>query len=128
MFSRGLLRSYLEMAHYSVTEACEPSQACEKLARNDFDVVVVSLDLPGEGAFKVLDQLRNGVGDPSLPALALTRNEAQAPPVNGHARFDDYQAKFDRQAIIRSIEKLVGFHHTASGPEHERQPQATIEA
>jgi CheY-like chemotaxis protein len=128
MFSRGLLRSYLEMADYSVTEACEPSEACEKLASNDFDVAIVSLDLPGEGAFKVLDQLRNGVGEPSLPALALTRNEAPAPPVNGHARFDDYQAKFDRQAIIRSIEKLVGLHRTASGPERERQPQATIEA
>lgn len=128
MFSRGLLRNYLEMAHYSVSEAGEPSEAREKLASNHFDVVLVSLDLPGEGAFKVLDQLRNGVAEPSLPALALTANEEQAPPVNGHARFDDYQSKFDRHAIIRSIEKLIDFHHTASGPERERQPQATIEA
>jgi len=127
MFSRGLLRSYLEMAEYSVSEAREPSEACEKLANHGFDVVAVSLDLPDEGAFKVLDQLRNGAGEPSLPVLALTRNE-ERPAVNGHAQFDDYQAKFDRQAIIQSIEKLVGSHHTASGPESERQPQATIEA
>ena len=127
MFSRGLLRSYLEMANYAVIEACEPSEACEKLASNDFDVAVVSLDLPEEGASKVLDQLRSAAGEPSLPALALTRHE-ERPPVNGHAQFDDYQAKFDRQAIIRSIEKLVGLHHTASNPERERQAQATIEA
>ncbi len=128
VFSRGLLRSYLEMAGYSVTEACEPSDACEKLARNDFDLVAVSLDLSEDGAFEVLDHLRKGVGEPSLPALALTRSGEQRPPVDGRARFDEYQEKFDRLAVIRSIEKLIGLHDTASRSERERPAEATMEA
>src|SRR5208283_1707701 len=78
IFSRGLLRNYLEMARYSVTEAGEPSQAREMLASNDFDIVLVSLDLPKGGAFEVLDNLRNSVLGSSLPAIALT-DEQQGP-------------------------------------------------
>jgi len=126
MFSRGLLRSYLEMADYSVVEACDPLEAAVKLADGAFDTAVVSLDLPENGALKVLDQLRHG--EKSMPALALVRNDGPRPEVNGHGQFDDYQAKFDRQAIIRSVEKLVGVHHGASNAEFERQVQATIEA
>jgi len=128
MFSRGLLRSYLEMADYSVIEASDPSEAGEKLASNAFDVAVVSLDLPVEGAFKVLDQLRAGASESVMPALALTRNDEDQPPINGHARFDDYQAKFDRPAMIRSIEKLVGSHHAAAGAGPGLHAQSPIEA
>jgi len=128
IFSRGLLRNYLEMAGYSVTETSEPSEACEKLAHHDFDVVAVSLDLPEEGAFEVLNHLRNGADEPSVPALALTQGGEQQPPANGHAQFDEYQEKFDRLAVIRSVERLISLRHTSSGSEREGQPEASVEA
>jgi two-component system chemotaxis sensor kinase CheA len=126
MFSRGLLRSYLEMADYSVTEACDASEAGQKLAGNEYDVALVSLDLPEGGAFKLLDQLHHGNDEQMMPALALTGGEEQPSEVDRHARFDDYQAKFDRQAIIKSIAKLVG-HHATSSAAADHQPEAIIE-
>ena len=127
MFSRGLLRSYLEMADYAVTEACDVLEAGQKLASDGYDVALVSLDLPEEGAFKVLEQLRHGNDEQAMPALALMRGDEEPSEVNGHGRFDDYQAKFDRQAIIKSVAKLVG-HHPASNAAADHQPEATIEA
>ena len=128
MFSRGLLRSYLEVAGYSVVEAGEATDACEKLARNHFDLVATSLDLPAGGAFKVLEHLCNGGGKPRLPALALIRTEEQRPLPNGHAQFDDYQLKFDRHTIIRSIETLLGPRHALPHAQIESQPEAVMEA
>jgi len=125
VFSRALLRSYLEMAGLSVIEACDAAEACEKLGCNKVDVVVVSLDLPEEGAFSVLDHVRTGTDDSQPPTLALTgRPEEQAPPANGHPRFDDYQTKFERAAMIRSIEKLMGLSHTQPSAHHNGRMEA----
>lgn len=123
VFSRALLRSYLEMAGLSVIEACDAAEAREKLGYNKVDVVVVSLDLPDKGAFGVLDYIRTRTADLQPPTLALTgRPEEQAPPANGHPRFDDYQTKFERAAMIRSIEKLRGLSSHTQPRVHHNGP------
>ena len=128
-FSRELVRSYLDMAGHCVTEASEPAEACEKLASGAFDVAVMSLELPDEGAFRLLGEIRNRPGQ-YMPVLALARREGETPaahPQNQDARFDDCQAKFDRPAVLRSIAKMLGAGNQA-GAEYDNSSGLVMEA
>ncbi len=55
-FSRGLIRSYLEMAGHNVVEAGGVEEALEKLESGHIDLTIVSANLPGNGA--VLERIR----------------------------------------------------------------------
>jgi two-component system, chemotaxis family, sensor kinase CheA len=104
-FSRGLLRGYLEIAGHKVIEASDWQEAVAKLGSHSVDVVVTSLDLPGRGAFKLLDSIRHMPSQQNLPVLALTTNATQQA---GHADcFSDYFSKTDRFAMLRSLDRLA---------------------
>jgi two-component system chemotaxis sensor kinase CheA len=51
-FSRGLIRSGLDMAGYQVLEAANLDEALRSLERHPVDIVVTSLDLPPERQFR----------------------------------------------------------------------------
>jgi two-component system chemotaxis sensor kinase CheA len=114
-FSRGMLRNYLEMAGHRVLEAASTAEAIEKLGRERVDVVMASLDLPGTG-FDLLERIRKLPGLGSLPVLALAnRAEETETPIARSHDFEDYQMKFDREAMLRSIEKLAAAVNPAAG-------------
>ena len=68
-FSRGLIRSGLDMAGYRVLEAANGDEAIRGLEHNAIDVVVAALDLPcnGSGDFLSRDAAPSGVGADSGP-------------------------------------------------------------
>jgi two-component system chemotaxis sensor kinase CheA len=106
-FSRGMLRNYLEMAGHRVWEAASSAEAIEKLGSTRIDVVMASLDLPGSGV-DLLTRIRKLPGLGTLPVLALAnRAEETETPLAQIHRFEDYQMKFDRVSMLRSIEKLA---------------------
>jgi len=106
-FARGLLRSELQMAGYQVVEAANTTEAISHLERSAVDMVLVAVDLPPAGGREVLDAVRRRPGSTKVPVLALASGTAQATQPEGAAEFDDYQSKFDRQAMLRSIERLA---------------------
>jgi len=106
-FFRGLVRSSLEMAGYQVVEAGAAAAALKHFERRRIDIVAASLDLPDSGGFDFLEKVRRMPGVSGTPALALVSSEHQKLDRGTHpVEFDDYQIKFDRQGILRSIGRL----------------------
>ena len=107
-FSRGLMRNDLEMAGYRVLEAGSSEEALDKLNGERVDVLVSSLDLPGEGPLDLLRRIRTAPELCALPTLALaTTAEQTEQRIDQQYQFDDCQLKFDRDAMLGSVEKLA---------------------
>ena len=111
-FARGLLHSELQMAGYQVIEAAGAAEAISRLEQGGIDVVIVAEDLPRAGSQEVLDAVRRRPGSERIPLLALASGPVQGRPA-GSEQFDDCQSKFDREAMLRSLERL------AAALEHE---------
>ena len=95
------------MAGYRVVEAADSRQAMHELERQDIDMVAASLDLPEGGGFAFLEQIKRVPTLAGIPVLALAGREGERPPLGKHAaEFEDFQVKFDRQGVLRSLSKL----------------------
>jgi two-component system, chemotaxis family, sensor kinase CheA len=100
-FTRGLLRSELQMAGYRVVEAADTAEAQGHLERSPIDLVLVDADLPPTVRRELLAAVRRQ--PVKIPVLALAAGSDQP---EGAAEFDDCQSRFDRQAMLLSIERL----------------------
>jgi two-component system chemotaxis sensor kinase CheA len=117
-FTRGLVRSSLEMAGYRVIEAADTKQALHELERRAVDVVAASVDLPAAGGFDFLEQMRKVPTLVGIPALALANRGDEKPPRGKYpVEFEDFQVKSDRGAVLRSLARL-----SAEAGEGDREP------
>jgi len=107
-FSRGLIRSGLDMAGYRVLEAANLDEAIRGLEHQPVDVVVAALDLPPKGSAALLEAMRRRPEWEAIPVLALadTPEQVREPAVRT-AGFQDCQAKFDREAMLESVARLA---------------------
>jgi two-component system chemotaxis sensor kinase CheA len=106
-FTRGIVRSSLEMAGYNVIEAVDARQALQELERRNVDVVAASLDLPAGGGFDFLEKMRRVPTLVGIPALALANRGDEKPPRGKYpVEFEDFQMKFDRDAMLQSLARL----------------------
>jgi two-component system chemotaxis sensor kinase CheA len=104
-FSRGLVRSYLEIAGHRVIEAGSHTEALEKLGKEPVDVVMTALNLPGGGALALLDSIKNQHSHLQIPVVALADDKTGAD--GNAAAFTDCFFKFDRMEMSRSLERLA---------------------
>ncbi len=106
-FVRGLVRNTLEMAGYRVVEAADAKGALREMERRKVDVVLAGVDLPSDGGCGLLEGMRRVPGLTQIPSLALIDTVEQAPDEAARATgFSDYQLKFDRDAMLRSLARL----------------------
>jgi two-component system chemotaxis sensor kinase CheA len=107
-FSRGLIRSGLEMAGYRVTEAANSDEAIRGLEQQAVDAVVASLDLPPGGTSALLAAMRRRPEWEAIPVLALAESADQVRAQGGQPMgFQDCQVKFDREAMLASLARLA---------------------
>jgi two-component system chemotaxis sensor kinase CheA len=107
-FSRGLIRSGLDMAGYRVFEAANLEEAIRSLEKQPVDVVMASLDLPPDGTAALVAAMRGRPEWQTIPVLALADTAAQMEPSDlRKAGFQDCHAKFDREAMLESLSKLA---------------------
>ena len=107
-FSRGLIRSGLDMAGYRVLEAANLDEAIRGLEQQPVDVVVAALDLPPNGSSALLAAMRRRPEWEGIPVLALADSAEQVQARAGQtADFQDCQAKFDREAMLESVARLA---------------------
>ncbi|MBK9169800.1 MAG: hybrid sensor histidine kinase/response regulator [Bryobacterales bacterium] len=106
-FSRGLIRSGLDMAGYRVREAATVDEAVRALEQELPTVVVVAADLPPGGSAALLTAMRRCPEWASIPLLALTDPETSGAADLRGAGFQDCQAKFDREAMLDSVARLA---------------------
>jgi two-component system, chemotaxis family, sensor kinase CheA len=105
-FSRGLIRSGLDMAGYRVLEAANLDEAIRGLEQQPVDVVVTALDLPPNGSSALLAAMRQRLEWEGIPVLALADSAEQA-RAGQPMGFQDCQAKFDREAMLESVARLA---------------------
>ena len=107
-FSRGLIRSGLDMAGYRVLEAANLDEAIRLLEQQSVDVVVAALDLPSNGSSALLAAMRRRPEWEKIPVLALADLTENLPmSAIRTAGFQDYQTKFDREAMLESVARLA---------------------
>ncbi|MBL8229974.1 MAG: chemotaxis protein CheW [Bryobacterales bacterium] len=111
-FARGLVRHSLEMAGHKVIEAGTVSEALDRIQRFPVDVAAVSLDLAGGGGVAFAEQARRQIASAKIVALA-SGHDTTAP---GGDAFDELLEKFDREGMLRSIERLRLAVQTAEQP------------
>jgi two-component system chemotaxis sensor kinase CheA len=89
-FSRGLIRSGLDMAGYGVVEAASLEDALGMMERHAIDIVLTADDLPPGGSSALDQAIRRRPEWARIPLLALTGD-----------------AEFEREAMLDSIAKLA---------------------
>jgi two-component system chemotaxis sensor kinase CheA len=108
VFSRGMIRSGLDMAGYVVYEASNLDEAVHRLERQPMDVVAVTLDLPPDGSSALLAAMRNQPEWEKIPVLALAESDVQVhASAIQTAGFQDCQVKSDSMQVLRSVAKLA---------------------
>src|SRR5579871_916592 len=120
-FSRGLIRSGLDMAGYHVFEAANLEEAVRGLEQQPVHVVVTALDLPPFGSAALLDAMRRRPEWKRTPVLTLAESAellAQTRQAQASHLLQDCQVKFDRAAMLESIARLA----SALDPEKELEP------
>jgi len=107
-FSRGLIRTGLDMAGYQVAEAGNLDDAIRQLEQQPVSAVVAGLDLPPNGTSALLSAMHGRSEWKNIPVLALTDSteRMQAPEVR-RAGFQDCQPKFDSVAMLESLDRLA---------------------
>ena len=107
-FSRGLIRSGLDMAGYRVLEAANLDEAIRSLEHQSVDVVVAALDLPPNGSAALLSTMHRRPEWERIPVLALADSVEQTKsPAVRTAGFRDCHVKFDQEAMLESVTRLA---------------------
>jgi two-component system chemotaxis sensor kinase CheA len=113
-FSRGMIRSGLDMAGYIVLEAANLDEAIRVLEKQPLDAVVAALDFPPNGSSALLAAIRRRPEWEKIPVLAVVdaSDRVLASAVRS-AGFQDCQSKIDSAAILESLAHLVSAANTA---------------
>jgi two-component system, chemotaxis family, sensor kinase CheA len=107
-FSRGLIRSGLDMAGYRIREAANLDEAVREMELQSTDVVVAAVDLPPKGGSALASIMRARPDWERIPLLGLvdSASQLQSSAVRS-VGFEDCQAKFDGLAILESVARLA---------------------
>ncbi|MEY2532393.1 MAG: hypothetical protein QOF29_303, partial [bacterium] len=103
---RRILRRFLEIDGYAVTEATNGEAAIQELHRRPPDLVLLDILMPGVDGWTVLERIRD-VSD--VPVLILSARAAELDKVRGlHAGADDYVTKpFGRHEVLARFTALM---------------------
>ncbi|HAX91518.1 MAG TPA: hybrid sensor histidine kinase/response regulator [Rhodospirillaceae bacterium] len=109
-FFRNLLTPLLSVAGYTVTTADNPAQALKMREEGeDFDVIVSDIEMPGMNGFDFASSVRKDGGKWSdVPFIALSSHATPRDIERGRqAGFTDYVAKFNREALLASLQQTL---------------------
>ena len=109
-FFRNLLTPLLAVAGYEVTTVESGDRAlglCE--AGEDFDVIISDIEMPGMNGLEFASAVRGAGRWKKTPLVALSAHSSPRDLDRGRAAgFDDYVAKFDRDALLSTLSETLG--------------------
>lgn len=117
-FFRNLLTPLLTVAGYNVTALDNPASALRLQDEGqEFDVIISDIEMPGMNGFEFTAAVRKGGGKWSrLPIVALSSHATVRDVDRGReAGFTDYVAKFNREALLSTLQQSVN----RVGTDHE---------
>jgi two-component system chemotaxis sensor kinase CheA len=108
-FFRNLLTPLLSVAGYDVTTVESGDRAlslCE--AGADFDVIISDIEMPGMNGFEFASAVKSAGRWQKTPLVALSSHATPRDLDRGRAAgFNDYVAKFDREALLHTLAETL---------------------
>jgi two-component system, chemotaxis family, sensor kinase CheA len=108
-FFRNLLTPLLSVAGYDVTTVESGDRAlslCE--AGEKFDVIISDIEMPGMNGFEFATVVKSAGGWQDTPIVALSSHATPRDLDRGRAAgFNDYVAKFDREALLHTLQETL---------------------
>jgi len=106
-FNRGLLRNQLEMAGYRVIEAATSSEMLQQMECETINLLVAGFDLLA-GDPSALERVRRSHEADALLTIGLVNSPGEIEQRRVlYPEFDDYQVRFESEAMLRSVERLA---------------------
>ncbi|HXE95001.1 MAG TPA: response regulator [Dongiaceae bacterium] len=104
-----LLEGFLVRLEYEVIQAESGEEALEKLIRNQVDLVLLDVKMPGMSGFEVLAKLRADKKTRRIPVVMITAyNENEARAKAFESGCDDFISKpFDQYELLARVKSLL---------------------
>ncbi|MCH8097235.1 MAG: response regulator, partial [Proteobacteria bacterium] len=108
-FFRNLLAPMLTIAGYEVTVVESADDALSlREAGQEFDIIVSDIEMPGMNGFEFAETVKSEGSWQHTPLVALTSHATPKDFERGRmAGFDDYVAKFDRDALLTAMSESL---------------------
>jgi two-component system chemotaxis sensor kinase CheA len=106
-FNRGLLRNQLEMAGYRVIEAATSAEMVQQIEGEPVKVLVAGFDFLSADP-PAIERIRHSPGAVGLRVIGLANSAGEIDESRAlYPEFDDYQVRFESEAMLRSVERLA---------------------
>jgi CheY-like chemotaxis protein len=113
-FSRGMIRSGLDMAGYQIVEAANLDQAVCRLEQQAVDLLIIDRRLTTGDPSVLLKSLRQQPDCLHIPVLAVVDSAEDLRNFDRDSTgFHDCHLKYDKMAILESVAQLVASTPTA---------------
>ncbi len=108
-FFRNLLTPILSVAGYDVTTVESAGDALKmREAGMTFDAIISDIEMPDMNGFEFAEAVRGGGAWEKTPMVALSSHATEQDFARGReVGFDDYVAKFDRDALVQTLSDAV---------------------
>ena len=107
---RNLVRKAMEEAGFDCTTADDGVQGVERFAEVEHDVVITDINMPRMDGFGVIDAIRGGGTNRSVPILVLTTESAEE--LKSRARQAGATGwivkPFEDKAIVSVVRRVTG--------------------
>jgi two-component system chemotaxis sensor kinase CheA len=115
-FFRNLLTPLLAVAGYNVSAVESADEALALYEHGeDFDIIVSDIEMPGTNGFDFARLVRESERWHSVPMVALSSHTSRRDLDRGReVGFNDYIAKFDRDALLNSISASLNIYRGAA--------------
>lgn len=117
---RDVLRLYLEKDGYEVTEASDGVEAMEKIRKEQPDLVILDIMMPGLDGYRVLRNIRE---INNIPVIMLSAKDADADKILGlDLGADDYITKpfGPLEAVARVNSNIRRFYSLGAGGDRQK--------
>jgi two-component system chemotaxis sensor kinase CheA len=106
----------LQRTGYSVTTVASASEAFEVLESGEnFDLIVSDIEMPGMDGFDFASAVKADSRWKETPMIALSSYSGNPDLARGQSvGFSDYVPKFDREALISSLSRVLSRHEEAA--------------
>ena len=104
-FFRNLIAPLLSSAGYDVMTASSADQALKLCDQGEqYDVIISDIEMPGMSGFEFAEALKKNERWRDTPLVALSSHSSPKDIARGRkVGFDDYVAKFDRDALLQTL-------------------------
>lgn len=117
---RTLEQALTGAGYAAVSTTTDPTAVRELHGRNDFDLILLDMRMPGMDGFQVMESLKEYERDGYLPVLALTGEPGHLTQALRYGAKDFLRKPFDVEELLLRVRNMVEvrllYKETASAP------------